>query len=334
MIGRGKHNDIFLYEITEQDLLIGGGSDVAYSVGNVLMFADKKAVVLGTEFAFADDLDAAKEFLDQKEKQEVASYKTRRIDKASLDLRSQIAEKDENLRSLTEKIEQRDELLRDISESLKSQKQENELLHLQLTQAREQLVVDELVRSELVDDLQNVSKDTHTIESTLEHVLEEKYNLEQELAEKITDLVELNLQNDDLRKQLSNPMKASLSQSNSLNRVKAPLMDMPAVADTPAVALVSDSTPNMKTKAYSETQVLTMSSGKRIHVLHEFPENIRSGLLAGIRHVLFSFTKIFAVAVVSIALLMVVSVIATAGTNGISHGNALDLILRQLGLPT
>jgi DNA polymerase III alpha subunit (gram-positive type) len=321
MLGRGKHNDIFLYEITEQDLLLGGGFTVAYKVGNVLMFADKKSVALGAELACADDLEAAKEYLNQKERQGVVSYKSRRIDRASIDLRSQIAEKEENLRCLTEKIEQRDELLRDISETLKSQKQENELLHLQLTQAREQLIVDELVRSELVDDLQTVSKDTHTIESTLEHVLEEKFNLEQELAEKITDLVEMNLQNDDLRKQLNGEAKRMPSQSNGVQRTRALTASSQNTAD------------KVELSARPEAQVLTMSSGKRIHVMHEFSDAAKLGLFAGTKRLLFSCAKILATAVAAVALIMIVSVIATAGTNGISHGDALDLILQQLGLP-
>ncbi len=324
MLGRGKQNDIFLYEITEQDLLVGGESVAAYSVGNVLMYADKKTVTLGAELARADDLDAAKEYLKQKDKYGAGSHKDRRLDQAYSEMYSQIAEKEESLKALTKKIEQRDELLKDIAETLKSQREENELLHLQLKKAREQLAVDELIRNELFDDLQNVSKDTHTIESTLEHVMEEKYSLEQELAEKITNLVELDLQNDELRRLLEN---TALSNDTKANRIDA------EYAPNPASINAESKITSVKASA-QPSQILTMASGKEIHVMHEFSKPHKTGFLSNSKHIMSSALKIFGTAVIAMALIATISIITTAATNGISQGEALDMMLERFGLPT
>ncbi|HBT94734.1 MAG TPA: hypothetical protein DEB24_00810 [Coriobacteriia bacterium] len=334
MIGRGKHNDIFLYEVTGQDLMAGDGVGAGYHVGNILMFADKRKVALGEEFARAEDMDAAKEYLRHKTKTE--ALWTGKPDRKLNELHSQIAERDANLRELTEKIEQRDELLKDVTETLRVQKQENDFLHLQLELARDQLVVDELKHSELMDDLQNVSKETHTIESTLEHVLEEKFCLEQELAEKITELVELDLQNDDLRRQINETKSSSLSGSGGVARGssspehnEAP---MPEAGENHNIATPAPPSTVPAPNADAGEHILTLTSGKQIHVLHEFPKAGKPRTSVRIGQALIFASKLL-VAVPSVFLiLMAASVFATAQVNGISLGDALDSVIKGLGL--
>jgi hypothetical protein len=322
MIGRGKYNDIYLYEVTEQDLLLDNGRENVYRAGTVLMFADRRKVELGSEFARGEDLAAAKEYLDHGGWPDNPQRTTYGSEVAAL--ASQVTLRDESLRSLTEKIEQRDELLRDLSESLKSQKQDNELLHAQLERARAQLAVDEIRHNELVGDLQNVSAETHTIESTLERVMEEKFKLEQELAERITELVELDLQNDDLRKQISEPRPVT----DSLLLTGFP----PVIPEGIAEGLPDLSYPENHSAKPDDTRVLTMASGKKIHVLHEFPTAPPRTVLAHAGHTLTSVLRVLMIVLCAALLLGVASVVTTAQVNGISYGAALDLITKSLGL--
>jgi hypothetical protein len=322
MIGRGKYNDVYLYEVTEQDLLLDDELSTVYHAGTVLMFADRRGIELGGEFARGEDLAAAKEYLDHRGRHDNQQGSEHEIELAALT--SQITARDENLQDLTEKIEQRDELLRDLSENLKSQRQDNELLHAQLEQARAQLAVNEIRHNELVGDLQHVSEETHTIESTLERVMEEKFKLEQELAERITELVELDLQNDDLRKQIINP-RALLAET-------AAPMPLPTTTVSDGVAEKLSDHPESETAAAdSDSQVLTMSSGKKIHVLHEFPTAPRQSASSRVSHALGSGLRIAAIALFAVLLLGVASVVTTAQANNISYGEALDLVMKSLG---
>jgi hypothetical protein len=317
VIGRGKYNDVYLYEVTDQDLLLDTGVPVAYHAGNILMFADRRNVNLGNELVCAEDLAAAKEYLMHGGWQSGQTEHESDLKLAAL--ASRIRSQDESLQNLTEKIDQRDELLRDLSETLKTQKHDNELLHEQLEQARAQLAVDELKHNELVGDLQHISMETHTIEGTLERVMDEKFRLEQELAERITELVELNLQNDDLRKQLVEPTR--LSPSSGLTE---------PVADGSPDEVESLSARDARDA--QDARVLTMASGKKIHVLHEFPTAPRQGPVAHAGHVLLSVSRVMAIALCAFLLLSVASVIATAQVNGISYGTALDSIMKSVGL--
>jgi hypothetical protein len=337
VIGRGKHNDIYLYEVTKQDLLFNEGVAKTYRTGNVLMFADKRGVDLGRELACAEDLAAAKEYLTRKESQDDPAQDEYQIKLAAL--MSRLASQDETLGSLTEKIEQRDELLRDLSESLTAQKRDNSLLHEQLEQARTQLAVDEISRNEMVDDLQHVSTEIHTIESTLERVLDEKFRLEQELAERITELVELNLQNDDLKKQLVGPgqMTARSSVADATAAVPSPVpVPTPVTAPVPASMGEPSATGAAGTFGNfpddTDPKVLTMASGKKIHVLHEFPKAPKQGPVAGFGQMLASVARVAAITLFALLVLGTASVITTAQVNGLSYGAALDLIMRSLNL--
>jgi regulator of replication initiation timing len=326
MIGRGKHGSVYLYEVTEQDLLLDDSASKCYSPGNVLLFADRRCVGLGAEFAFAEDLAAAREYLDQR------AAATQAVDAGSVDappphtaLPSQEASlpsavlHDESLKALTEKIEQRDGLLSDLAESLETQRQDNELLLAQLERARTQLAVDELRHNELVGDLQHVSEETHTIETAFERVMDEKFRLEQELAERITELVELSLQNDDLKKRLVEPAP----ESGSVRQVAK----APDKGDAPS------SEPALNGLNTEQPEVVTTASGKQIHILHEFPTSPKQeGGTRGVR--LFMRGLRFAMAfLLALAVLLCASTVATARANDISYGAALDLITKGFDLP-
>ncbi|MDR2106690.1 MAG: hypothetical protein LBP24_04720 [Coriobacteriales bacterium] len=334
MIGRGRQGDVYLYEVTEQDLLLDEGIAAAYRAGNVLMFGDRHSVDLGNEFARAEDLAAAREYLSREDWRS-GWQEDEHLSKLAA-LKSQIDSQDESLRSLTEKIEQRDELLRDLSESLKTQRQDNELLHVQLERTRAQLAVDELKHNELFDDLQQVSAETHTIENTLERVMDEKFRLEQELAERITDLVELNLQNDDLKRQLLTPPEPpTVAEKNRENHAPA---HASALEATGLAAEATDAAGagrhGIDTAALNtdDSRVLTMASGKKIHVLHEFPAAPKQTAAARVAHAVVSLLRVVAIVIFAALVLSTASIVATAQVNGISFGAALNLIMGSVGL--
>jgi len=318
MIGCGKYRDVYLYEVTEQDLLLKETAGLAYDAGNVLMFQDKRTIDLGYEFARADDLLSAKEYLDQHAHLDTSSSIERERELSVLATR--ITQQDTRLEELSEQIAQRDELLRDLAESLNSQRQDNELLHSQLVKAQKQLAVDELKQNELVDDLQHVSSEVYTIEVALERVMEEKFKLEQELAERITELVELDLQNNDLRKQLEQP--GSLPGCNVSTQQSKPW----------EVAQKRVAKSDHGETAGSDARVVTMASGKQIHIFHEFPTTPKMTLSSHARRLAFSCMRICVLALVATFVLGFVSIVATAQVNDISLGTALDLIIESLKL--
>jgi hypothetical protein len=300
------------------------------------MFADKRAVGLGSELARADDLAAAKEYLrrtrqqDDRPRQESQSEQARQ---ALVEPVPEAVSQDEGVRRLTEKIEQRDELLKDLAESLKAQKRDNELLYEQLEQARRQLAVDELRHNELVDDLQHISEETLTIESTLEKVIDERFRLEQELAERITELVELSLQNDDLKKQMDR-LEQSVGTSPSAGPIQ-PVAGADADANTaePVMRLTEDDpNTNESLSAEQNPRVLTMSSGKKIHILHEFPTAPKPTLITHANHAFTTVLRMAAIILFALLVLGAASIIATARVNDISYGDALDLIAQSLNL--
>ena len=311
MIGHGKYRDIFLYEVTRQDLLFEPKAASGYSVGNVLMFADKRSVALGREFARADDLSAAREYLDQRTRRDAfgdAGHEDQ--------LAPQVNMGNEGLLELTAQIAQRDELLRDLTETLNAQRQDNELLHRQLAKAHERLAVDELKQNELVGDLQYASSENHTIESALERVMEEKYQLEQELAERITELIELNLQNDELRRHLKEPGKPTerVSGQPAMNGAEAARPSYGKQQEAPA----------------TDGRVVTMASGGQIHIFHEFPATPKRPLAARAYRAALSALCVCAIAFAAVLVLGAISVVATAQANNITLGAALDLVLKSL----
>ena len=287
MISRGKHRDCFLYEITEQDLLLKTEAVAVYRIGNVLIFPDKKSVVLGNELAKADDIFAAKEYLDDDNPQALAI--TQRFET--------------EIETLQEKIAQRDELLRDLADTLRSQKSENEALTHQLHDSQMMIATAEQSRNEMVDDLQQVSVDTQMMEAGLQRALEEKARLEAELAFRLTEVVELNLENSELSRQLQQEAVAS------------------GATPPPSSAIA--------TKDPAETtQVLTMTSGRQVHVYHEFSTASRPNLTGRFLAAFRLASRVVMIAVFALVLLSVSSVLATAATNHISLGEALDVLLK------
>jgi hypothetical protein len=75
-----------------------------------------------------------------------------------------------------------------------------------------------------------------------------------------------------------------------------------------------------------------MASGKKIHVLHEFPTAPRQTAPARIGHAFTSGLRVALIIFCAILLLGFASVITTAHVNGISYGAALDLIIKSLSL--
>jgi len=306
MISRGNHNDFYLYEVTEQDLLLPNCQQGDYRVGNVLIFANKRQISLGNELARADDIDAAHEFLDS----QAASSSPTFVDAPSP------SRPEEPQEDLVNKIAQRDELLRELSESLKSQEQDNELLYAILETTRERLALEEARREEIIDDLQMASAETLSMDSTLERVMEEKSQLEQELAERITELLDLNLQCDDLKQRLAE------SQVETTEEGRLP-------ADQEQVAGQQSSSDGADA---DNSQLVTMASGKQIRIYHEFPNKQKLGAATRFSLLVTGALRIAGIIIVAALVMLGTSVFATAKVNGCSFGAALDLLLKSLGL--
>ncbi|MDR2587340.1 MAG: hypothetical protein LBC23_03650 [Coriobacteriales bacterium] len=259
MIGRGKQGAIYLYEVTEQDLLFSAGPRQQYRPGNVLLFADKRAVRLGAELAVAEDLSTAREYLA----------------------------------------------------------------------AREQAP-----------------------NNRFEELADEKLKLEQELAERITELVELSLQNDDLRKQLAESRPSGEGDTLSACVPETEARSAAGAAGTPGAAgtagalgaagttdspvaastLNTPNTPSTPTPS-SAPEVLTTASGKKIHIMHEFPTPPAHAPGMHALRLLARALRVAATILLMALLLVCVSTVATAQANDISYGAALDLITKGFGLP-
>ena len=326
-----------------------------YRAGNVLIFADKKIVDLGYELAKADDIAAAREYL--------ANSETLLYERMQ-ELQAQNAE-------LAARIEQRDELLRDLSSDLRREQDMAAILKGQLNEVYCQLEIEALSRSEMVDDLQQISVETHTVEIALEKTLAEKVELEQELAARIVDLVELNFQNDDLKRQLEKrqqPLDTAKALDARPDAVPASMdarpdavlasMDAPPdaafvlttsapTASTPSVSTPLASTQTATTPATAQTasaqtavtvmaenkeaaHVLTVSSGKQVHVYHEFSAPPRRSARAGASLALRTILRTAAILLVVALLFAVLSVAATAWLNDVSFGEALDFLLAMI----
>ncbi|MDR2493442.1 MAG: hypothetical protein LBD25_08320 [Coriobacteriales bacterium] len=321
MIYKGRNNNLYLYEVTEQDLLVPSELSQQYKAGNVLVFSSKKQVELGQELIRADDMEAAYEFLENSDGYLYESVKS---------MQKRIAD-------LEHRIVLRDNLLGELNDDLLSQQETNGVLIAFLKKAQSQLKAGELSRNELVDDLQQVSAETHTIGIALERSLEEKEQLQAELAKLITDLLDLNCQNDDLKRQLSElrtigegdgPQKGPEPTSN-VQEMPVPHDNMLSKAAVPQLG-----TCELAVEPYSRerAQMVTMTSGKQVHVFHEFGtpprRSARSWASLTVRMLLRAALITTAVMVTFVLL----SVFATAQLNGISIGEALDKLALLLKL--
>lgn len=348
---RGRHGQMRLYEVCADDLADNAAA-AGYSPGNILLFAADSKPELGAELAKADDLAATLEFLG------VAGYEPESPEGPALenyagqrgigaqgggaqglggqggeaghdevrDNTAPSASEPENqrlkanIRELAERIEQREGLLTDLSETLKSQRQENEILRAMLDESSTELAVNRLTRQELANDLQEASANSLTVETALERVLEEKYQLEQEVALHITDLVELNLENSDLRARLD-------------DLAAAPSATPPAARPSQLTdgQLAAGPTGQTSFEEDGNDTTMVLPSGKQIIVRHEFPEtqsskSQRSGSKA------LAFLRIVLLILLGAVLMAFVSIAATALINGISLREALDLVFGAFGL--
>ena len=357
MINKGRYNHLHLYEVTEQDLLIPTEIAAQYKVGNVLVFADKKTVDLGCELARADDITAAREYL--------ANSETLMYERLQ-ELQAQNTD-------LSTRIRQRDELLHDLNNDLRHERDMAAILKIQLNEAYCQLEIEALSRSELVDDLQQVSVDTHTVEIALEKTLAEKVELEQELAARIVDLVELNFQNDDLKRQLEKQptfTNGTVAAKDSFaTKDSCAAKDSSAIHESLAIhelsiqhgkqsALVSKNKPkNARGTATNKTnktnranktnvadtannadradnketaQVLTVSSGKQVHIYHEFSAPPRRTARTAVSLAVRTIARAIGILLIVAILFAGFSVAATAYSNNVSPGEALDILLKML----
>ena len=361
LIGRGKHTNLLLFEITEQDLLETESLTIEYSVGNVLLFDETQTIGLGAELARADDLSCAIEFLGLSSEDlglnnagvgpgaegvspnaEGVGPSAEGVGQSAEELSlgnsaavySETPEKTAIL-ELQLRIEQRDGLLSDLNEKLRHQRDEIDLLQLLLDQTQAQLALDAASRDELMDDLKQASANTMVIETNLEQVMEEKFMLEQELAEKITELIESSMTNDNLRRQLNGYREAPASKDQSYgDKLDGSPPEYQAGGSMgsgcPSVSPGGVTPVSAATADALSAQTLTMSSGKQIHIYHEFPSQPRRGLIQGLNNLGTALLKACALLLLAVAMTLVGSILATSLNNDISYGQALDLILRNV----
>jgi hypothetical protein len=115
---------------------------------------------------------------------------------------------------------------------------------------------------------------------------------------------------------------------------------IPGTPETPGVSAgrgadAAAVEPGYTNSATSEqdVRVLTMASGKRIHVLHEFPTAPKPTPVTRAQRAVVLVARIVAIILFAALLLCVASVFATAQANNISYGTALDLIVNSIRLP-
>jgi hypothetical protein len=105
------------------------------------------------------------------------------------------------------------------------------------------------------------------------------------------------------------------------------------LAQTPATSIVAPPAQQNVPSASSENtgDVLTVTSGKQIHIYHDFPTLAKGG--SGWWNTLGSNgIRIVVLIIVILAIALSASVIATARINEVSLGESLDLVLKSLGI--
>lgn len=294
MLYKGKRDGIYFYELTESDLIWDEPKHKHYRVGNVLLFTDKKQIALGLEQVKADDLATAYDYLDGNihESHSSGPYSP----EAFALLKEQLERSEAHL-------QQRDDLLRDLSADLESQRNSNQVLIAQLEHMREQISIEKISRDEVIDDLEVASAETFRKDQELQETLEAKTQLEQELAARICELLELDSANSDLQKRL---------QEQVMPENQAP---------SPSVNSSEGSMPT--------AQILTSTSGKQIHVYHEFPSS-KAGIPRRAGSSLGGLLRVIGFILLALLIFVLGSVVATAALNDISLGEALDTTLSIL----
>jgi hypothetical protein len=252
---------------------------------------------------------------------------------------------EQKIQELSTEIAQRDELLRDMSENLRSERDTSEYLKASLDAAETKLEIKELSCDEMVDDLQQVSIDIRAVERELDRVKGEKTGLEMELATHIADLMDLECQNTDLKRHLGlmEPPQAQAIKPKAQTEAQ-PTQDLQA--ETPqakiseaetlrtpdAAATASPSAnPNPLTESGADPgQVVTVSSGKQIHVYHEFSTPPAPSLRAGFSLAAKMALRAAVILIVVLAPFIAISTLATAKVNHLSIGEAFDSLCSLL----
>lgn len=304
MLFKGKRGGYYLYELTPSDLAWEDADTTHYQKGNILLFSDKKQIALGAEAARADDLSSAYDYLEGKVCEHAVT---------SLHEGEAIALLEKQLTHSKASLKRRDDLLGELTADLESQRNSNQVLIAQLEALREQVHIEKISKEEVLGDLEFASAETYRKDQELQAAIDAKAQLEQELAARICELLELDSANTDLQKKLQQQAteEASLQQH------------------APKESLTS--TPPQPPDNRQSIQVLTTATGKQVHVYHEFPKSGRQGFskrMLSMRGLLRSFGLIL----IAVVILVVGSVFATAHLNGISPGEALDATLKTLSL--
>ncbi|MCL2529230.1 MAG: hypothetical protein FWE41_02735 [Coriobacteriia bacterium] len=316
MLYIGKHDSFYLYELTDTDLMWENALLNNYAVGNILFFGNKKDICLGLELAKADDLTTALAYLDKGLEQANLTYQVTPESFATL------------YRELTDtqtNLNRRDDLLCELTIDLESQRASNHMLLAQLEAMREQVSIEKLTRDEVLGDLQTASAETFRKDEELQKAIDAKIHLEQELAARICELLELDSANAELKKRLDGrsfddlPLATEPSLQAAISGAHAA---SPSLDKTQALPLPFDS-------KQSIAQVYTMPSGKQIHIYHDFPLNQRRGKKRA-SATLKSFLRVGVLLFFGLLLFLGGSAVATAYLNNISIGEGLDVTLKTL----
>jgi len=316
MIYKGKHVGYYLYELTETDLMWEDCPRNNYQVGNILLFRNKRDIALGSEHVKADDLPTALAYLDAG--LEFANPTIHSSPEKLALLNQQLAEAQTS-------IDKRDDLLRDLAADLESQRYSNKMLIAQLESLREQISIEQLSRNEVLGDLEIVSAETYRKEQELQRAIDAKTQLEQELAARICELLELDSANAELQKRLSqhNFATASVPVTDS-SRPGGTSQEIQTTAVGSALSTQDDCE-----LIGSIGQVYTMPTGKQIHVYHEFPLSRSRRRKRGVS-ALKGLIRVLGLAILGALLFLAGSVLATARLNDLSLGEALDTTLKAL----
>ncbi|MDR1088024.1 MAG: hypothetical protein LBL23_01920 [Coriobacteriales bacterium] len=323
MLYKGKRDGYYLYELTGTDLIWEVQEQGHYRVGNVLLFASKKDIALGSELVKADDLATAFDYLqgDVEYVEDTGGVQQ----EALATLEQQLAQSDAQLRW-------RDSLLHELATDLESQRNSNKMLIAQLENLREQINIEQLTRNEVMGDLEIASAETYRKEQELQEAMDAKAQLEQELAARICELLELDSANTDLEKRLEShafggPEVHAPQGTDAPGATDAP--DIPAATGIPHTTAAASVPPLLPRAALPEAQVFTTPNGKLIQVYHEFPASRSKRRQKG-STALAGVLRAVGLLLLGILLFIGGSVLATARLNDLSLGEALDMTLKTL----
>lgn|GEM_PF-1820784 len=313
---KGKYNGCYLYELTDTDLLWDDTGYKRYQVGNIILFNSKRSVALGAELGKADDLATALAYLDVDP--EHASLAQSAGQEPFAELQRQLIE----TRSI---IDNRDGLLRELVADLDSQRNSNKVLIAQLESLREQISIERVSRNEVMDDLEVVSAETLRKDMQLQDAIDAKARLEQELAARICDLLELDSANSDLQKRLE--QGAGVDSAASTFHGQPVEVSRTEISDITSANIDSSSVQLQLQSSYGH--VYTMPSGKQVHLYHEFPQS-KGSLLKRLPLLLRGLVRVLGLVIIGLGLFFIGSILATAMLNDLSLGESLDYTLRAV----